>query len=285
MNAAPIGFFDSGVGGLSVWQAVVTRLPGEATAYLSDNAHCPYGPRSAAEVVALSFAATDRLLALGCKAVVVACNTATAAAIDALRARHATPFVGMEPAVKPAALESRSGVVGILATEGTFRGRPFRETAARHAGGVRLVVREAHGLVGWVESGRAGTPGARAALEEAVRPMLTAGADRIVLGCTHFAFLRPALEDIAGPGVRVLDPSDAVARQVERVLAAAGLAAPPRAGPAPAAFLATGTTDRLEHMLRTTLGVPDARVWPADRPLGAAACAGPLDGFARPVRR
>ncbi len=256
MNSGPIGFFDSGVGGLSVWQATVERLPDEATVVLADNAHCPYGPRPAAEVAALSFAAVERLLECGCKVVVVACNTATAAAIDALRARYALPFVGMEPAVKPAALASRSGVVGILATEGTFRGRLFRETAARHAQGARLVVRVAHGLVGWVESGRADTPEARRALEEAVLPMLAAGADQIVLGCTHFAFLRQALADIAGPDVRVLDPSEAVARQVERVLDHAGLRRPTGEARADPIVLATGATDVLERLLHTTLGHP-----------------------------
>lgn len=218
-SQARIGLFDSGVGGLSVWREVVDLLPRESTVYIADNAHCPYGRRSADELVALSQRLVEALLAEGCELVVVACNTATAAAIDTLRARYAVPFVGMEPAVKPAALHSRTGVIGVLATEGTFNGRLFRETSARFAQGVRQVVRVGEGLVELVESGQADSPAARRAVEAHVRPMVAEGIDHLVLGCTHFPFLGTLIREVAGPGVTVLDPAPAVARQVARVLA------------------------------------------------------------------
>lgn len=249
-DARPIGVLDSGIGGLSVWFEVVARLPRERTIYVADNANCPYGCRSAEAVIALSERLVKALLAADCKLIVVACNTATAAAIDTLRTRFDVPFVGMEPAVKPAALNSRTGVIGVLATEGTFNGRLFRETSARFATGVRHVVRVGEGLVELVESGRADTAEARAVVERQVQPMLAEGIDHLVLGCTHFPFLRAHIEAVAGPGVTLVDPAPAVARQVERLLAATGLlAGETHAGPQHR-FAATGDPTVLRRMLR-----------------------------------
>ena len=225
---APVGLFDSGLGGLTVLREVVSLLPCEDTFFYADRAHCPYGHRPADEVVALSDACVRRLLAERCKLVVVACNTATAAAIATLRSRYPEiPFVGMEPAVKPAAQRSRTHVVGVLATQGTASGRHFRETSAKWAAGTRVVVRDATDLVALVEAGMAGTGEARAAVAAHVNPLLEAGADCIVLGCTHFPHLREDIRSVAGPGVELFDPSPAVARRVKSVLDSLGLLHPP----------------------------------------------------------
>ena len=220
MPALPVvGFLDSGVGGLTVWRESVRLLPGLSTVYLADNAHCPYGPRPPAELQRIVEDAVDRLLAAGCGAVVLACNTATAAAVDSLRERHPDlPIIGMEPAVKPAAGLSRSGVVGVLATNATLHGRLFLDTSARYASGVRLIERNAGDLVPFVERGDVDGEDVRATLRRHLEPMLAAGADHIVLGCTHFPFLARAIRDIAGPSVAIVDPAPAVARQLARRL-------------------------------------------------------------------
>lgn len=236
----PVGFFDSGVGGTCVLAAFRRLCPRERTLYLADSAHCPYGNRPPEEIVRLSEACVKELLAKRCKMIVVACNTATAAAIDHLRAKHPTvPFIGLEPALKPAALRSKTGVVGVLATAGTFRGRPYNETKARFAKGVTVLSVVADEFVTLVEKalggrvGPAGLEGAVAlegeAVEKAVRakvePLLRAGADRIVLGCTHFPHLKPVIEKVCAGRAEVIDPSEAVARQARKVLAARGLLA------------------------------------------------------------
>lgn len=223
---APIGFFDSGVGGLCVRDAVRRRLPAESTLYLADSANGPYGPKPAEFIRARAAALTRELLGRGCKMVVVACNTATAAAIDALRAAWPdVPFVGMEPAIKPAALRSRSGVVGVLATEGTFHGRLYRETSARFAQGVTVLACVADEFVTLVERGETTGPHAETVVREKVEPLLRAGADHLVLGCTHFPHLAPLIEKVAAGRAVLVDPSPAVAAQVERVLRARRLLA------------------------------------------------------------
>ncbi len=219
-SAGPaVGFLDSGIGGLSVWWEVLRILPGLRTVYFADRAHCPYGPRPQKEVQALVEDGVHRLLDAGCSAIVLACNTATAAAVDALRAAlPSIPFVGMEPAVKPAALRSKTGAIGILATSGTFRGRHFLGTSARYAKGLRLVARAADDLVPFVERGELDSPALRDALAAHLAPMREAGADHIVLGCTHFPFLAPVIAELAGPSITLVNPAPAVARQLARVL-------------------------------------------------------------------
>ena len=227
MDSSPIGFFDSGVGGLCVRDAVRALLPCESTVYIADSAHCPYGGKPPAEILSLARGHVDTLLRKGCKMVVVACNTATAAAIDALRAeRPDFPFIGMEPAVKPAALRSRSGVVGVLATEGTFHGRLYRETSARFAKGVTVHACVADEFVRLVERGETDGERAEAVVRSKVEPLLAAGADHLVLGCTHFPHLKALIERVADGRATVVDPSAAVAAQVRRVLAARDLLAP-----------------------------------------------------------
>lgn len=221
----PIGIYDSGLGGLTVWREVRRALPGESLAYLGDGANCPYGSRPREEVQALADAAVARLVELDCKMVVVACNTATAAAIGFLREKYAgMPIVGMEPAVKPACLATRSGVVGVLATERSLDGELFRRTAARYGDGVDLVTAPGRGFVELVENDLEATPEAEATVRAAVAEMLEHGADQIVLGCTHYPFLLPVLERVvAGRGVTVVDPSPAVARRVVQLLDRYGL--------------------------------------------------------------
>ncbi len=229
MNNAPIGIYDSGFGGLTVWREVRRALPEESLLYLGDGKNCPYGSRSRQEVARLADEAVADLVAQGVKMVVVACNTATAAAIDRLREKYApVPIVGMEPAVKPACLATRSRVVGVLATERSLDGDLFRRTAARYGDGIEVVTAPGRGFVELVEANRETTPEAEAAVRRAVEPMLARGADQIVLGCTHYPFLLPVLERVvAGHGVRIVDPSPAVARRVVQLLAAGRLFAEP----------------------------------------------------------
>lgn len=201
-----IGVFDSGVGGLSVLRAIRERSPGADLIYVGDHAFLPYGERSAAELRTRALRIVAALIAAGAGSVVIACNTATAAAADTLRARFDVPIIGIEPAVKPAAATTRSGVVGVLGTGGTLASARFAGLLDRFAGDVRVVTRPAPELVAAVERGTPEPP-----VAAAVAPLVAAGADVIVLGCTHFAFLRRAIEEAAGGGVVVIDPAAAVA--------------------------------------------------------------------------
>ena len=223
----PIGIYDSGLGGLTVWREIRRALPGESLAYLGDGANCPYGSRPREEVQALADAAVARLVELDCKMVVVACNTATAAAIGFLREKYAgMPIVGMEPAVKPACLATRSGVVGVLATERSLDGELFRRPAARYGSGIEVLTYPGTGFVELVEGDREDTPEAEAAVRAAVEPMLARGADQIVLGCTHYPFLIGAIRRAAaGRDVTIIDPAPAVARRTAQLLDARGLRA------------------------------------------------------------
>ncbi len=227
MDSRSIGVYDSGFGGLTVMREIMRALPEESLIYLGDGKNCPYGSRPREEVQRLADEAVAYLVGLGCKMVVVACNTATAAAIDFLRAKYAPmPIVGMEPAVKPACLHTRSGVVGVLATERSLDGDLFRRTAAKYGTGIEVVAAAGRGFVELVEANRENTPEAEACVREAVAEMLDKGADQIVLGCTHYPFLLPVLERVvADRGVTIVDPSPAVARRVAQLLDANNLRA------------------------------------------------------------
>ena len=205
-----IGIFDSGAGGLSVYREIVKVLPEEKYVYYSDNAHCPYGEKSREYVIDRARKITDFLLGQGCDVIVVACNTATAA-------------IGMEPAVKQGALRTRSGVVGVLATAGTLKAEKYHDTRDRFADGVTVVERTGEGFVELVEAGTLDGPEAEAVVRRSVEPLLDAGADMIVLGCTHYPFLQPLIERIAGPGVTVIDPAPAAARHLLHVMEDRGL--------------------------------------------------------------
>ncbi|NGY03504.1 glutamate racemase [Solimonas terrae] len=224
-RAAPIGIFDSGVGGLSVLREIRRLMPQENLLYYADSGHCPYGGKSADEIGARAVAITDELLAAGVKLIVVACNTATIAAIERLRAIYPLSFVGIEPAIKPAVAQTRSGVVGVLATGAALAGDKFLKLRAQHGAQVRVITQPCPGLVEFVERGELEGPALRVLLERYVTPLLADGADTLVLGCTHYPFLRPALSALVGPRVGLLDTGEAVARQTRRVLEREGLLA------------------------------------------------------------
>lgn len=216
---APVGVFDSGLGGLSVLRAIRARLPGEDLLYAADAARVPYGSRSAEEIRDRALVLADFLVARGAKALVVACNTATAVAVGALRERFPLPVVAMEPAIKPAVASTRSGVVGVLATEGTLSSARFAALLEQYAGSVRVVTQPCPGLVAAVEAGETDGPRIRGLLQEYLQPLEAAGADTVILGCTHYPFLVPALRSMLGQEVILVETGAAVARQLERRLA------------------------------------------------------------------
>jgi glutamate racemase len=214
-----IGVFDSGIGGLSVANAIYGLLPRESIYYYADTAHVPYGPRSKSEVRGFAEAITNQLLTAGAKIIVVACNTATGAALDYLRQQWpGIPFVGMEPAVKPAALATRTGKVGVLATQSTITSERYASLMHRYAAGVEVLENPCIGLVPRIEAGHFDHPDTQNLLAEIVRPMLEQGVDTLVLGCTHYPFLAASLRKITGPDIQIIDPAPAVARQVARRL-------------------------------------------------------------------
>ena len=219
MSTAPIGVFDSGVGGLSVLRAIRQQLPNENAILIADQQHVPYGSRPIAQVREFSEKITRFLLERDSKLIVVACNTASAAALYQLRETFpGTPFVGMEPAVKPAAETTRSGVVGVLATPATFQGELYASVVARFANDVKVLRITCPGLVAQIEKGELDSQATQTILENALYPMQAEGVERIVLGCTHYPFVIPLIQQIVGPRVEVIDPAPAVARQVRRVL-------------------------------------------------------------------
>lgn len=222
-----IGIFDSGSGGMSVFREIVRLLPEEKYVYFSDNAHCPYGEKTAGYIQDRARAITTTLLGKGCGIIVVACNTATAAAIRTLRTEFPdTPFIGMEPAVKPAALGTKTGVIGVLATAGTLKGSKYLKTRGIYEDEVRIVEHVGEGFVELVERGIFTGPEAEETVRRSLRPLLDEGADTIVLGCTHYPFLRDTIQSIAGPDIRIIDPAPAVARQTLRVMSEKGLCDP-----------------------------------------------------------
>mgnify|MGYP001034643207 FL=1 len=219
----PVGIFDSGVGGLSVLRAVREFMPEQDILYLADQAHVPYGPRPLLQVREFAEGITRFLLDRGAGLIVVACNAASAASLHYLRNTFpGVPFVGMEPAVKPAAEQTRSGVVGVLATPATFQGALYASVLERFARDVTVLQDTCPGLVAEVESGNLEGDAVREILTNALSPMLQAGIDTVVLGCTHYPFVIPLIQEIAGPGVRVIDPAPAIARQTRRLLSQNG---------------------------------------------------------------
>lgn len=214
----PIGIFDSGVGGLGIWREIIRQFPNEDTIYIADQAHVPYGSRSLSEVRYLSTAVTRFLLQKRAKTIVIACNTASAAALRKLRATFPqVPFVGMEPALKPACECTRTGVVGVIATPATFQGELFSDLLRRYAPGVQVIPQVCPGLVEAVEAGAWDGSETEALLHNCLDPLMAKNVDQLVLGCTHYTFLRPVIERVVGSLVSVVDPAPAVARQTGRV--------------------------------------------------------------------
>jgi glutamate racemase len=218
-----IGIFDSGCGGLSVLREILRVLPGESFIYYADNANCPYGEKTPEFIRNRGRRITEYLLSRGAGIIVVACNTATAAAISTLRNEYSVRFIGMEPAVKPAALSSRTGVIGVLATAGTLKGSKYLTTKGIYEDNVKIVEHVGLGFVELVENGILDGPEAERTVKESLMPLLEAGADRIVLGCTHYPFLRNVIQRIAGPDALVIDPAPAVARHLVEVMKEEGL--------------------------------------------------------------
>jgi len=222
----PIGVFDSGVGGLSVLREIRRELPFEDLLYVADSGFAPYGDRPAEFIRQRATAIVDYLESRRAKAVVVACNTATGVAVDHLRASRSTPIIAIEPAVKPAAAETRSGVVGVLATSQMLASTRFERLVSTYGADVDVLVQACPGLVEQVEQGDLSGPDTRALVERYVRPLIERGADTLVLGCTHYPFLAPLIQAAAGSTVTLIDPAVAVAREVRRRLTASDLLAP-----------------------------------------------------------
>lgn len=216
-NNQPIGLFDSGIGGTSIWKAIHKLLPHEDTLYLADSKNAPYGIKSKAEIIALSRKNTEFLLDHQCKIIVVACNTATTNAIQELRASYNVPFIGIEPAIKPAALHSQTHKIGILATQGTLNSALFHQSMQQYQN-VVFVEQIGHGLVELIENGQIDSPKMESLLHQYLRPMIAANIDYLVLGCSHYPYLIPQIQKILPPHITIIDSGEAVARQTQRVL-------------------------------------------------------------------
>jgi glutamate racemase len=254
-SIVPLGIFDSGVGGLSVLKAIHRLMPAQPLIYLADQAHVPYGPRSPNEVRSFSEGITRFLLSAGAQLVIVACNTASAAALYHLRqVFHDVPFVGMEPAVKPASTGTLSGKVGVLATPSTLQGALYASVVERFAHGITIFQDTCPGLVQQIEKGELESDATRVILVKALRPMLDQGVDQIVLGCTHYPFVIPMIQEIVGDKVSVIDPAPAVARQVLRLVESRGWLAE-KAQLESLRILTTGSSQDLALILPVLLGV------------------------------
>ena len=267
-NDHPIGIFDSGVGGLSVLREIRSLMPNENIIYFGDQGHVPYGPRPMRQIQDFSEGITRFLLKQRSKIIVVACNTASAAALKHLRETFPdVQFVGMEPAVKPAAEKTQTGKVGILATPATFQGALYASVVERFANGVELFQNTCSGLVQQIEMGNLNGDETRRILEDALHPMLEKNIDTVVLGCTHYPFVIPLIERIAGEKVRVIDPAPAVARQVKRLVEAGGMANQNEQD-GKIRFITSGEADSAKSILRVLLGIDgevEAITWKNDR--------------------
>lgn len=243
-----IGVFDSGLGGLSVWRELVKVIPDMPVVYFADGANCPIGSKPETEILKITVRAVEFLLAKGCQLIVLACNTATAVAIEDLRATYTNiSFVGMEPAIKPAALQTKSGVIGVLATFGTFKGRLYQNTKKIHASNVEVVVRAGEGLVELVENSEIHTQKALELVGKYISPMLEKGADHIVLGCTHYPFLSPVINQLTNGNITLVDPAPAVCKQVVRLLKNIHTTA--YSNDSAYSFYTTGDTNKVIEML------------------------------------
>lgn len=213
----PIGLFDSGIGGTSIWKEVYGLLPNENTIYLADSKNAPYGLKSKDEIIQLSCKNTELLLEENCKIIVVACNTATTNAIKELRAKYDVPFIGIEPAIKPAAIQSQTQTIGILATKGTLNSSLFHENVAKHPD-VKIIEQIGHGLVQLIENGDLDSPEMKELLESYLLPMVKKNIDYLVLGCSHYPYLIPQIKKIIPSSIKIIDSGEAVAKQTKKIL-------------------------------------------------------------------
>ncbi len=219
----PIGLFDSGIGGTSIWKEVVKLLPLENTIYLADSKNAPYGQRSKDEIISLSIKNTELLISKGCKLIIVACNTATTNAIDYLRKNYDLPFIGIEPAIKPAALYSKTGAIGILATQGTLTSKLFEKTADEYTKNIHTIEQDGEGLVSLIEQGKLQSTEMNELLSTYLKHMLKFNIDHLVLGCTHYPYLIPHIKKLIGNDVIIIDSGEAVAKQTKAILQKHGL--------------------------------------------------------------
>ncbi len=224
----PIGIFDSGVGGTSIWKEIHQLLPHEETIYLADSKNAPYGIKTQEKIISLSVKNTEKLLEMDCKLIIVACNTATTNAIKILRATYDVPFIGIEPAIKPAALYSLNKAIGILATRGTLTSELFAQTSELYTKDINVIEVEGNGLVELIESGKKSSEETKALLEELLQPMLKEKIDYLVLGCSHYPYLIPILSEILPQSVKIIDSGEAVARQTKAILIKNNLLSPER---------------------------------------------------------
>ncbi len=243
-DSRPVGIFDSGLGGLSIAREIRRRLPGEDLLYIADSAYVPYGGRSLEEIRDRAVTVTRILVDAGAKIVVVACNSASGAALEVLRECFDIPIVGLEPAVKPAAAGTRSGRIAVLATPATLKTERFNRLVDNHGAGVQVMKIPCPGFVELVEAGSLEDDAAAERVRDVLNPILGSGADRVVLGCTHYPFLRNTIARVVGEGVQILDSGEAVARQVDRVLEEKALKAP--VGKGRFSLLTTGEPERVE---------------------------------------
>jgi len=257
LRTRPIGVLDSGVGGLSVLRCIRNDLPAENLLYVADSGHAPYGNKSPQFIETRCIAITQFLIDAGAKAIVVACNTATAVAINSLREKFTLPIIGVEPAVKPAVEATRSGVIGVLATSGTLESGRFAGLAARVGSTAKVIVQPCPGLVEQVEQGDLNSEATRTLLASFVTPLLEQGADTLVLGCTHYPFLAPLLRELIGDNVTLIETSGAVSRQLMRRLSEANLLAEVQVGSdksGSAQFWSSGNPQQLENLLSQLWG-------------------------------
>jgi len=218
-NSLPIGIFDSGVGGISVWKEIIDILPNENIIYYADSKNCPYGIKTDKEIIALSKNIVEFLISKNCKIIVIACNTATAAAISILRKEYNIPFVGLEPAVKPAALKSKTNKIGILATEGTLRGNHFKKTSEIYSTNTEINIQVGYGLVELVENNDIDSPKALKIVQKCIKPLIDKNIDQLVLGCTHYPFLCNTIKAVAGShNINIINPAPAVAYRTYNLL-------------------------------------------------------------------
>lgn len=252
---APVGIFDSGLGGLSVLRAARRHLPDEAFVYVADSRYAPYGERDDAFIIERTLAIGEWLVREGAKALVVACNTATAQSIAVVRAKLAIPLVGVEPGIKPATQCSKTRVAGVLATQATLRSARFQALLERYAADCRFLCQPGHGLVQAVERCDTGSPELRALLAGYLEPMLAAGADTLVLGCTHYPFLDAAIRDITQARLDLVDTSDAIAHQLARVLDERGQRAAPFTAPPPPRLCSTSDGRHLQALAAALLAL------------------------------
>ena len=254
MSTQAIGIFDSGIGGTSIFQEIHHLLPNENTIYLADSKNAPYGNKSKAEILQLSVKNTELLLEKKCKIIVVACNTATTNAIKYLREHYDVPFIGIEPAIKPAALNTKTKAVGILATKGTLSSELFHNTSDLYASGIKIIEQIGEGIVPLVESGQINSQVMKDLLQTYMAPMIEENIDYLVLGCTHYPYLIPSLIKILPKHVKIIDSGQAVAKQTKAILNKFDLLNP-EIRPPKNVFYSNGNTDVLNAILDNKFAV------------------------------